>query len=168
MKSRGFALVELIIYIAILAIISILVIDIILVMTKSLGTISVVRNINNSAEVALERMTREIRLAKDINVSASNFDAHPSRLALNTINPLTGDATTMEFFLDNDLLMLSKGGGAPKPLSSSRTKVTNLVFRQINTPASKSIKIEMEIQGERGNLLKSEKFYNTATLRQSY
>lgn len=167
-KQKGFTFIEIIIYVAVLAVMSVLVVNAILAMTKSFGRFKTVGQINLSAETALERMAREIRLADDIDASRSVFNAHPGRLSLKTINPLTGAPAALEFFLAAATLMLQSGASDPEPLTSSKTEVSNLVFRLIETPFSKAIKIELELQSGKGNLEKSEKFYQTAILRRSY
>ena len=167
--SKGLTLIETIIYAAIFALISILVINAILMMTESFNVFRVARNINNSSEVAMERMTREIRWADDINVAESVFGSNPGRLVLNTIDPATGLATTTEFFVLNGALMIREGASDAQPLTSYKTEVTNLIFKQIaGSSVSKAVKIELELQSGRGNFQKKEKFYNSVILRRSY
>ncbi|OGZ35133.1 MAG: hypothetical protein A3A94_00625 [Candidatus Portnoybacteria bacterium RIFCSPLOWO2_01_FULL_43_11] len=167
--SKGFTLLETIIYAVIFALISILVINMILMMTKSFSAFRVTRNINNSSEVAMERLVREIRWADDINAAESVFDSHPGKLVLNTIDPVTDLATTIEFFVSNGALMVREGISDAQPLISSKTEVTNFVFRQIiGSSVSKAVKVELELQSGQGDFQKKEKFYNSAILRRSY
>ena len=107
--SRGFTFIEIIIYVAVLAVFSILVVDIILVLTESFGRFKTANRINSSAEVALERMVREIRLADDIDVSGSILNVSPGRLILKTIDPLTETTVQKEIFLDVGLVSVLLG-----------------------------------------------------------
>ncbi|OGZ33341.1 MAG: hypothetical protein A3I88_00660 [Candidatus Portnoybacteria bacterium RIFCSPLOWO2_12_FULL_39_9] len=166
--SRGFTFIEIIIYVAVLAVFSILVVDIILVLTESFGRFKTANRINSSAEVALERMVREIRLADDIDVSGSILNVSPGRLILKTIDPLTETTVQKEIFLAAAALTLQGDLSSPQSLTGSKVEATSLIFRLIETPLSKAIKIELELQSGEGNLQKSEKFYNTAILRRSY
>jgi len=153
--KKGFTLIETIIYTAIIAVIFILVVNSLSIVIKAFNQGRVAIKINNSAEVAMERMTREIRFAYDIDGS-STLD----HLVLNT---------DVEFYLDSGKIMIIDRGASAVALTSDDLTVTNLVFRQINSSSiSKAVKIEMAIQGSSGNYQKTENFYNTAILRGSY
>jgi len=157
--KKGFTLIETIIYTAIIAVIFILVVNSLSIVIKAFNQGRVAIKINNSAEVAMERMTREIRFAYDIDAS-SNLDSHPGHLVLNT---------DVEFYLDSGKIMIIDRGASAVVLTSDDLTVTNLVFRQINSSSvSRAVKIEMAIQGSSGNYQKTENFYNTAILRGSY
>ncbi|MFH1956190.1 MAG: type II secretion system protein [Patescibacteria group bacterium] len=169
MKKGGFTLIEIIIYTAILALIFALVVNSLAVVIKAFNQGRLAIKINNSAEVAVDRMVREIRAAYDIDGN-SVFDSHPGRLILITDSLITpGSTTTLEFNLDLGRIMVEEEGDIVEALTSSDLTVTNLVFRQISASStSKAIKIEMEIHGLSGNYQKTENFYNTAILRKSY
>ena len=153
--KKGFTLIETIIYTAIIAAIFILVVNSLSIVIKAFNQGRVAIKINNSAEVAMERMTREIRFAYDIDGSSDL-----SHLVLNT---------DVEFYLDSGKIMIIDRGANAVALTSDDLTVTNLIFRQINSSSvSKAVKIEMAIQGSSGNYQKTENFYNTAILRGSY
>jgi len=153
--KKGFTLIETIIYTAIIAVIFILVVNSLSIVIKAFNQGRVAIKINNSAEVAMERMTREIRFAYDIDGSSDL-----SHLVLNT---------DVEFYLDSGKIMIIDRGTNAVALTSDDLTVTNLIFRQINSSSvSKAVKIEMAIQGSSGNYQKTENFYNTAILRGSY
>ena len=61
--SKGFTLVEMIIYVAFLGILGVLAINATLVMTNAYVNLRVSRDLNQSGVATLERMTREIRNA---------------------------------------------------------------------------------------------------------
>ncbi|MBU2263346.1 hypothetical protein KJ750_01675, partial [Patescibacteria group bacterium] len=137
------------------AVIFILVVNSLSIVIKAFNQGRVAIKINNSAEVAMERMTREIRFAYDIDGSSDL-----SHLVLNT---------DVEFYLDSGKIMIIDRGTNAVALTSDDLTVTNLIFRQINSSSvSKAVKIEMAIQGSSGNYQKTENFYNTAILRGSY
>lgn len=165
----GFTFVELLVYIGLFAVISVLVVNTILMTIKAFNVFRVSQNINSNAELAMERMTREIRLADEINDVLSVFNGHPGQLFLNTINPQTGATTTIEFFLATTTLMVREAAASAQILTSSKALITNLVFRKItNSDISKAVKIELEMRSGEGAFQKTEKFYNTAILRRSY
>lgn len=155
----GFSLIELVVYIAIAAGVLTASVNSISTLMKSFNNARITSKINNSAEAAMERMTREIRNAYSINAS-SVLGSSPGRLKLNTYNAV-GATTTIEFYLDNEVLNVAEGVGAGNPLSLNGVAVSNLVFRQIeNSTSSKAIKVEVTIN--------SKNFYDTAILRNSY
>src|SRR3989344_4982017 len=81
--SSGFSLIELIIYASILALILIVMVHTMFGIGSSYVNLKVMRNAENSAAVAMERMTRDIRDAESINLGASTLNAHPGKLMLN-------------------------------------------------------------------------------------
>ncbi len=158
-SEKGFSLIEMLIYTAILVAVLIVVGFGLLMMTRTFGDIRILNKINNSAEIAMERMIREIRLANDIDAS-SIFDVHPGQLKLETVDS-SGNPITITFYLSGGNLMVQEGGSTGESLTSPRVNVERLVFYQIsNQEISKAIKIEFTINGKN--------FYDTAVLRGSY
>ncbi len=160
---RGYTLIEAIIYISILAMLSVLFISLLFSMANSHTEFRLMRNITSSASLALERLSREIKQARNVDVGGST----PGRLLLNTTDG-GGLATTVEFYLSAGTLMLRAGSAAPASTTARYVTVDNLIFRQINTTESSAVKIEMTLSASRGTVSRTEKFYTTAVLRGSY
>ena len=76
-KKSGFTLVEMIIYVAFFAILSVLATEALMVVMKSFYTLRLTQNINQSATTALERMSREVRNAYDIYTVGCPFNTNP-------------------------------------------------------------------------------------------
>lgn len=165
-KKSGFTLVEMIIYIAFFAVLSVLAIEAIMVVMKSFYTLRLTQNINQSATTALERMSREIRNAYDIDTAGSTFNTNPGLLTLRTKDS-GGANTTIEFYVSNGQVGIKEGGVDKGSLMARSTTVTNLVFRQITTTNSKAIKIEMSLHDAHGLLTRDTVFYDTIVLRGS-
>ncbi len=163
---KGYTLVEAIIYIAILAILSIVFISLLFTMTQSYTKFRLERDLASSASLGLERLARETRQAKSIDL-ASTLGSHPGRLFLNTTDS-AGAATTIDFYLLDSTLMVKPGSAMAASTTAARVKVDNLVFRQINTAESSAVKIEMTLSSSRGQISRTAKFYATAVLRGSY
>ncbi len=164
-NRNGFSLLEIIIYIAVFAFVSVVAVETILLVTSSLGRIRVVRTLNTASSSAMERMTRTIRDAKIINAGSSTFNTSPGVLSL------TGSETpaiTYRFSVSGGGLVLD-AGGVETALTPPGVAVTNLVFRSIaNGTVSKAIKIELTIAASNGKATSSENVYNTVILRNSY
>ena len=162
---------EMLIYAAILAVVSIFVVNSILMIVKSFNNYRTWRYVNASGEAAMERIVREIKLADSINAGTSVFDSNPGRLVLNTIDPDSESATTIEFYVSSSSLMVKEGGATGVTLTPSAVNLTNLIFREVATSTnakSKAIRVEMEIRSGEGIYQKTAKFYDTAILRRSY
>lgn len=163
----GFTLVEMVIYVAFVAILSVLAITATLTVMKAFSSLRLTRDINQSATVALERMSREIRNAYDVDTAQSTLGTSPGRLMLNTKDSL-GANTTVEFYVDGSNQLGVKEGGIDKgTLMAKNVTLTNMVFNQIATGNSKAIKINMTIRDAYGILAQATKFYNTIVLRGS-
>lgn len=161
----GFTLIEVLFYAAIFAVVSVLVIDVIFLMAKTTRQIKAGRDLNSAAVAIMERMTREIKLADNIDVSASSFDLSPGKLVLNSIDFTTQASAQIAFYLVGADLMMQKDILPAEALNSPKVQITSLIFRQVeNSAQSKAVKMELEITA--GS--KTEKFYNTAILRRSY
>ncbi len=170
-SRRGFSLIEALVYTAILGVVSIFVVNSILLIIKSFNNYQLTNQASMAGEVAMERITREIRLANDIDKTNSVFNVNPGRLSLLTINPDTQAPTTIDFFISGSALMIKEGGDSPSILTPANVVLANLIFREVATSTnfvSKAVKIEMEIRSSRGNYQKSVKFYDTTVLRGSY
>lgn len=163
---KGYTLVEAIIYVAILTVLSVTFISLLFTMTRTYTEFRLARDIVSSASLGLERMVREIRQARSVDLS-SILGVHPGRLLLNTIDG-AGAPTTIDFYLSSGTLMVKQGTGAAASTTAARVNVDNLIFRQINTVKSAAIKVELTLSSARGQLSRTEKFYATAVLRGSY
>lgn len=163
----GFTLVEMIIYIAFFSLLSTLAVESTLLVMRSFYSLRLTQSVNESATVALERLSREVRNAYDFDTTQSTFNASPGRLMLQT-KDVNGANTTMEFYMDAaNQLRLREGGVDRGALVVKGVVVTNLVFRPITTTKSKAIKIEATLQDSRAALAQIVKFYDTIVLRGS-
>ena len=170
-KDNGFSLIETIIYTAILAVTTIFVVNSLLKTVSAFNSFRVSKQINASAISAMEKMTREIKSADQVDKINSVFDTNPSKLIINKTDPNTGAPAVIEFSVSNSRLTIKKDNDAPIALTSSGTEVINLIFRQVATSTnqrSEAIKIEMTIKSGYGNYQKTENFYDTIVLRGSY
>ena len=165
--SRGFTLVEMIIYIAFFAILSVLAVNATIMVMKSFYTLRLNQSVKQSATVALERLSREVRNAYDIDTANSTLGSSPGRLTLNTKDAV-GANTTMEFYVDGASQLRLKEGCVDKgSLVTKSVTLTNLVFRSISTTNSKAVKIEMTLHDSRATTTQAVKFYDTIVLRGS-
>lgn len=124
-------MIETVVYVAILAVVSAVVFDMILTTTMFYGRSRVRRNIAQQGAQALERLAREIRLAHSINYQESVFGVHPGSLKLNTIiSSSDTSSTTRRFFLQLGNIFLQEGGSQAIPLTQGVT-ITRLAFHEV-------------------------------------
>lgn len=166
-RRRGFTLIEMVVYVAILGIIAVLAINSTLAMTSAFTSLRVSRDLNSSATVLFERLTRDIRGAYGIDISQSTFNSSPGRLTLNT-KDVGGSNTTVEFYVDNGLIKIREGSVAQGAIMTTSTGVTNFVVRQLSNTNTQAIKIETTLSAKRGNITKTRNFYTTVILRGTY
>jgi len=166
-KQSGFTLVEMIIYISFFSVLSTLTISSTVLVMKSFYTLRLTQSINQSATVALERLSREIRNAYDFDPLQSTFETSPGWLTLKT-KDINGANTTIEFYMNAANQLGLKEGGIDRGLLVTKTvTLTNLVFRSIVTTNSKAIKIEMTVRDSRAANIQTATFYDTIVLRGS-
>lgn len=162
-------MIEMVIYMAILAVVSILVVGVIIMMMRAFGRIKVGREIDDSAQAAMGRMINEIRYATSTSVAASTFGSGSGKLILNTTDRSTLAGISTEFSLSGGAVRIKEGGGTYQNLTSGDVQVTALTFNHIvEANTSEAIKIQMTITATRGSYQKTANFYDTAVLRGSY
>lgn len=166
LRNKGFTLIETIVYAVFVAILTVVTIQALTIAMNSFYKLRLVQNVDQSATVGLERMSREIRNAYSIDTTQSTFDTNPGRLTLLTKDQL-GMTTTIEFYVSGSDLRFKQGGVDMGSLLTKNAVVSNLIFKQIANPNSRAVKIEMTLGDTRGTLQNSENFYNTVILRGS-
>lgn len=153
-------MIELLFYISIFAVVFLIMINSIMVMTRSFRETSVNTDIIQSSNI-MDRISREIRKAESIHTISTNS------LKLNTTND-AGTATTVQFslsgsnivFYDNDVLLGN--------LNSPNVSVTALTFTQITTAKGAAVKVFMTVVSNNYGSTRAENFYDTIVLRGNY
>lgn len=163
----GFSLIEIMVYLAIFTTLSILVINSFIVILSSFNTTNMNRKLLESGTISMERISREIRHAKNIDIMNSFLESNPGALQLNSTDS-SGNSMTIKFVNENSNLNLYKNDTLEGNLLGQNISVTNLTFNRITTMQSEAIKIEMTLQYSGGNNIKSENFYDTIVLRGGY
>lgn len=165
--KNGFSLTEMVIYVAILSVLTIVTVNSTFSAIRAFAEFRVSRDLSSSGTSLVERLTREIRKAHGIDAPNSTLGTNPGRLTL-----LTKDAggvdTTVEFYIESNKLKIKEGGVAMGSLTSSTTIITNFIARSLTNTNSSAIKAEIGLMSTRGNISKSGNFYTTILLRGGY
>lgn len=156
-----------IIYAAILSILTIVTINSVFSATRSFAEFRVSRDLNYSATSVMERLSREIRNAYAADNLQSSFNVNPGHLTLQKRDSL-GQNVAVEFYVENGRLKIKENGIATGSLTASSTAVNNFTVRSISGPRSSAIKAELQLTAERRGVSKTGNFYTTIILRDSY
>ncbi len=157
--TTGFSMAEMLVYIAVLTVILLVIVDIVLVVSKSNKQSSAYNSVKDSAIFGLEKIIKEVRLSTSIDFEQSIFNSSSSVLVLNS-----EDSKLIKFYLDNGLVKIDIDGEYFGRATYSGTFVSGLKFIPVDTGGSQAVKIEMNIGAE----TISESFYSTVVLRNSY
>jgi len=162
-KTKGYSLVEMIIYVAILSVISFLVINTTLSFTRGYRDIVALRIVDHSGIDVMERITRDIRLSTQIDDTNSIFNTNPGVLSL--IYTTGGVSTVTKFYLEGGIVKLDINGVYFGPLTLSSATVSSLVFTKLSGGISNAVKIDMTVSGTVGTVTKTKTYHSTVILR---
>ncbi len=157
-KTRGFSLIEMVIYISILSLITFVVVEISVSFSRTYRDMRVVRAIDSSAVIAMERMVRDIRNARTVAIAQSSLGVNPGVLTLQS------SATTTRFYVDQGLLKVDVNGVYSGPLSLVKTSVTNFVLHRLAS-TTQAIKVDLTLQSTSGSVTKSKTYHTTVVLK---
>jgi type II secretory pathway pseudopilin PulG len=167
--KRGFSLIEIVIYVAILATLSVLVVSAIVIMFTAFAKAKLSQRTALDGQTALERLTREIRLGLSVNDAESILGTSPSKLVLNSVKSPTDSAPALkQFFVSDNRLVLRENSDPIIFLTSPKSAVSQFLISKISTAESEAVKISLTIEAKRGSAESSRLFYNTVILRGSY
>lgn len=156
----GYSVIELLFYIALFAILTITVINVMITMAKAFRETAIQAELVQSGNI-MERISREVRQAYDIS-SISSTD-----LKLSTKDS-GGANKTVEFLLSSTNLQLLENSVFTGNLNTPNVKVTSLTFTQITTVKGKAVKIALTVKSNNDALGRTQDFYDTIVLRGDY
>ncbi len=168
-NNTGFSLVEIIIYFALLAIISTVVIGSIISLFKNYNVVRANQDIEYNAITILDKLTRDVRDARSVNVSDSSFSVAEGAVSLN-IGSSTNDtaSSTVKFYLNANKVKYMKDGADLGNLSTNNVTVSNFKIYYITASSSEAIKVELnlEVTPHLNSAVISKNFYTTIQLRE--
>lgn len=159
-RNGGYAILELLFYIALFSVLSFVIINAMIAMSKSFKETVVQVELMQSVNI-LERISREIRGAYGINTISVN------NLVLNTKDEADVDKT-VQFLVSGSNLQLLENGVLIGNLNTPKLQVTSLSFSEIITTQGKAIKVFLTVRSVNDTTGRTENFYNTVVLRGDY
>lgn len=161
---RGVSLLETVIYVAILASMLVMVVNTLLALNTSFTGIRLSKEMNVSAQVALERISSEVKKAKQVDQTASIFNVNPSVLALSTTDD-SDNPITILFSVSNGVLRITSNGVDLGALTRERVIVSNFTVGFIDTVRSNAVTVTLGLSGTRGKIALSNTFRTAAVTR---
>lgn len=159
-KKSGYALLELLFYISFFVILSLVVINAMISMSKSFKETAIQAGLMQGGTI-METIERDIRQAKSISSISSND------LVINTTDA-SGASETLEFALSGTDLRLLQNGAFVGNLNTPNILISSLNFVSITTAKSSAVKISFTVQSTNDTYGRSVEFDDTAVLRGSY
>jgi len=161
-NSSGFTLIEMIVYVGVLAIILVGLVHMVLAVSSTFNEIRAARQLNHSAFLFVDRFVREVRDADSVTTGASTFDAHPGEVTVNT------GGTSVRFYIDNGVLKLDRGGSYEGDLTVPGVSVDSIIFRHMDSTLSELVRLEVTLTSTSGKASRTETFYTSAVTRGAY
>lgn len=166
-RRTGYTLVEMIIYVAVLSLLSSVLFASVMMVIQSFTRARAVRDLAESGRGTMERITREVRRATAINDAGSVFANPAGQLQLSTTNE-AGGATTLTLAKNGDDLTIQEGTGSPINLLSGQVAVNGLTFHKWATSTASAIRIDLALTDDRLPGVEPVMFHTTVVLRGSY
>jgi len=159
--KKGFTLIEMIFYVAIVALVLLVIVNMILVVAWSNREFRVSRSIQNASVTAIERISRDIQDAK--NASQSTSDS----LSLD-IEDGQENTKTIDFVLTNGRIHVLEDSTDLGPITPDNVEITGLTFDLVTASTTQLVRTEISISSNIGSVSKSESFYTSAVLKGTY
>lgn len=153
-KEEGYTLIEMLVYIAILGIISIVIIGVFFVISRSNSRIMSLIEINSNAYSAMDRITYEVSNAASVYLPTSNFanynynSSKATQFSIVTKQSVPANETDSytDFYLENNTLFMKQDGASPIALTSENVNVQSASFYYFINNNRESIKIDLTIR----------------------
>jgi len=160
-KNGGYAILELLFYIAFFGTLSLLTINAMITMAKSFKETAIQAEFVRSGTI-MERMSREIKQAYNIDLTSTATD-----LKLN-VKDSAGADKIVEFKFVSPNIQLWDAGVNVGNLNPPNMRVTNISFTQITALKDKSVNIVLSIRSNNDTLARVLDFHDTIVLRGTY
>src|SRR3989344_5665473 len=165
--SKGFTLVESIVYFSLLVILSIVVINSLFSLFGSYSKIKAMQDMETTAIQVLDRITRDARASNTIIDAQSSFSVPQGYVSLYMLAPGGGSMDTVKYYASSSAIKIDKNGTYLGDLSLSSVKVNSFLLRYINGTSTRALKIELGLQTSVRHSSSTiyKNFYTTVQLR---
>jgi Tfp pilus assembly protein PilE len=154
--KSGSTLLELLFYIAFFTVLSLILINSMIIMARSLKETSIQAELTQSGDI-MERISREIRGASDIN-----------SINTNDLNLKTTDGRNPEIKLSGTNVQIWENSTLTGNLNTSNIIITAMTFTQITTLQGKAINVSLTLKASDDTYGRLVNFHDTVVLRGIY
>lgn len=141
--TKGFTLIEVVLYIALLGMVLTAITAITIGIVQTNQKLHTVDEVQYNTRFVSERVKKAVRESISVNASASTFDSHPGTLTL--IHPDGAEDPTI-FSISNGTFQVIRGTGPAVDLTTENVQVTNFVLKDRTPPDERSsIIVELTI-----------------------
>jgi prepilin-type N-terminal cleavage/methylation domain-containing protein len=168
-KEEGFTLIEMIVYVALVGIISVVLFGVTFFVIRANNKIIALSKVSSNANSVMERMTYEITNSKYIYLPTSNFSSSDAQLSLVTEVGASSneDITFIDLYVEDGTLFLKEEIlDDPVALTSSDVLVSGMKFSYYKNDSRESVTVDMTIQAKNSAMSDSTiHLVNTVALR---
>lgn len=165
-KIDGFTLVELIIYMAGLLVLGSVLIVMVIQFYSLYKEIVALPRADRTGLLLIDRITKEIRSADQIDLLGSQFNTTNGILDFDSVT--NGVTTAKKFYVENGIAKYQENSDTPIKLSSKDFVVSNFNFASVNTTVSEAVRFNLELQFQTRNGTTTKSYTGFAILRESY
>lgn len=163
--KKGLTILEIVIYLSMLSVLTVVVISSLMSLFKSYSVIKLHQDIETSAIQVMDKVTRDIRDANEIALAQSSFGVPLGSVAVN----ITTDAVTdvYRYYVASSTVKVSKNGIFLGDLTQRGVIVNSFTAYYINGTSTQAVKIELNLQAtpRYGTSTISKNFFTTVQLR---
>ncbi|MBI2054937.1 MAG: prepilin-type N-terminal cleavage/methylation domain-containing protein [Candidatus Sungbacteria bacterium] len=143
----GFTLIEIMVYVAILAVISAFLLQTLISFSAVYRKVQAERDVLANARGAMETLGLEIRGAKNVYTPTSALSATTSQLSLATsLSSNVNEALTyVDFYVDNKRLYSKREGAAASPITSENVEVAEFLVERVTAGTRESARITLTL-----------------------
>lgn len=156
--QAGYSLLELVIYIGLFALLSIVLMQSLMSVVRTYAAASRYRTLQTNGEIVMERITRSVRGAQTVATSLCGASS-------GTLVTTDSVGSTNAFALSSGTLTLAVDGGAASPLTTSEVSVTTFTVCPITTPVGSGTKVTLTL-ATTDSTPTTASFYTTTMSRQ--
>ncbi len=160
--QKGFSLVEMLVYIALLVVVSTAAMAMLLnysdVFTKYRAEKLLVRQLHE----ATERMVYDIQNAAAVNVVGSTLDTSPGTLVLDRVG------SSVTYTLDSGVVTVAEDANPAVPLTSTSVTISDLTFAYLANARTEMVRVSITGIATVGEYTATETFSTSAIIRGSY
>lgn len=163
-KNRsGFSLVEVLVYLAILTLVLNVMIGSLVLMAQMQERVVAGKVLDRSANLAIDRITREIKKSEGLDMSGSVFQDPDGVLLLEQ-----ADEGDVEFYLSGDNSLYMEKDGVTRRLTHSDVSLESFYIEEVAAGETQAVRVRLFFRAPYSDGSIDQRFYTTAILKDSY